>query len=269
MHRSAVNAALIRCRAMVSRKKAKGKARRKAAAKAKAVEESAAFKTDSGLAPLIKRPCFHGCNDNKFDESHDCQKFMDDMVDVFCECKTMGTIHYATSVAAQKYPEILNDPAKLKWIASIFVSNGVDSLLSSSPDGLYICCTYYAEWIHQHVACALNKSAPIMYNARLDELLVAGVRRNISYLKKRIPCSCLDALYEKMKHLPKMGLCGGLNCSHPDNKVEIDKMWSCEACRRGHYCSKESQADHWPSHKEECKVWSEWEAAHGSSSQTE
>ena len=270
---------------MASRKKAKGKARRKAAAKAKAeaveeskleaVEEAAAFKTvSSPLAPFMNCYCKHGWNQDEYDCSHDCFKFVETVMGVFRTKKKLQWFDAAVEAAEERYPEILNDPTKLKWIASAFVSIGVSIFCSTIMFGgecSYLCfrAVYYAEWIHQYIASSLNKSAPLMYKARLEEVYFAGVRRIISYLKKRIPCSCLDALYNKVKPLPKMGLCGSLNCSHPDRKVEISKMWSCEACRRRHYCSEECQADHWLSHKEECKVWSEWEAAHGSSSQTE
>ena len=258
---------------MVSRKRALGKARRNAAAKAKAMaaEEAAAFKTvSSPLEPFMDCSCTHGWNRDKYDESHECYKYIAAMVEHIIESGTTG-------VKEENRPQISVDDADLEWIASAFVSIGTGSVIhasrdfaKSSADLLYIRLglrsVYYDEWIHQSF---LNKSAPLMYNARLQELEHADQRRIISYLKKRIPCSCLDALYDQLKPLPKMGLCGSLNCGHPERKVEISKMWSCEACRRGHYCSKECQADHWLSHKEECKVWSEWEASHGSSSQTE
>ena len=160
----------------------------------------------------------------------------------------------------------MNDPAKLQWISSLFVSIGTESLCDTNQSHawrrLCIISLYYSEWIDQYIACALHKSAPAMYSARLRELRAADNRRIIGYFKKRIPCSCLDSSYDAIKHLPKRGLCGNRNCNHVGRRVEINKMWSCEDCRRGHYCSEECQADHWPTHKEECKVWSNWKT-HG------
>ena len=293
MHSSAVNAVLSRCRAMVSRKKVKGKARRKAAAKAKAaaveeskleaVEESAAFKTvSSTLAPFMNCYCTHGWDQDEYDESHDCFKFIETVMEVFRDRKPTKKkwqrFEAACEATREKYPEIWCDSTKLKWIASAFVSIGARSVIhtsktksveSSADIRLSTHSVCFSEWIQQYVACALHNSVPLYYKARILELRFADERRILGFLKKRIPCSCLDELYAEMKHLPKMGLCGSLNCSHPDRKVEISKMWSCEACRRGHYCSKECQTDHWLSHKEDCKVWSEWEAVHGSSNQAE
>jgi hypothetical protein len=107
------------------------------------------------------------------------------------------------------------------------------------------------------VAFALHKSVPAMYSARLNEVAYADKRRIISYLKKRIPCSCLNSSYNVVKHLPKHGLCCFSGCSHI--KIELGRMWSCEGCRREHYCSETCQAADWLHHKEDCKVWSEWE----------
>ena len=248
----------------MSRKKAKGKAR-KAAAKANAnakVEECAAFYPFS-LPQLKKRSCTHGWNHNEYTDNHDCHKFIESVLELFRRTKSLsGTFHAAKDATFEKYPNIWKDPTQLEWIASSLVSIGVEVLVQGDKDDgrrfLVVSSVTFSEWIHQYVAFALHKYVPTVYPARLKELLNADERRIISYLKKRIPCSCLNSSYNVVKHLPKHGLCCFLGCSHP--KVELGKMWSCEACRREHYCSEECQAAEWSRHREECKVWREWEA---------
>ena len=90
------------------------------------------------------------------------------------------------------------------------------------------------------MACALHKSVPATYLARLHDVMYADKRRIISYLKKRIPRPCLDVHYGVVKHLPKKGVCCFPERSHPSRKVKLCEMWSCEGCRREHYCSKTS-----------------------------
>eukprot|EP00985_Skeletonema_marinoi_P024720 scaffold17447_cov73-Skeletonema_marinoi.AAC.1 len=94
---------------MVSRKKAKGKAR-KAAAKAKAGEEFAAFKPFS-LTQFKKSSCTHGSKTS---------------VPVFDAAEKTATKH--------KYPEIWKDSTKLEWIASAFVSIGVEAIIREDDE---------------------------------------------------------------------------------------------------------------------------------------
>ncbi|KAK1744340.1 hypothetical protein QTG54_004873 [Skeletonema marinoi] len=243
---------------MVSRKKAKGKAR-KAAAKAKAGEEFAAFKPFS-LTQFKKSSCTHGWIHDEYADNHDCHKFIESVLEAFGRTKSISDIFDTAEKAAlqHKYPEIWKDPAKLEWIASAFVSIGVEAIIREGDKYLYAYSVAYSEWIHQYVACELHKSVPAVYSARLNELIYADKRRIISYLKKRIPCSCLNSSYNVVKHLPKKGLCCFSGCSHI--KIELGRMWSCEGCRREHYCSETCQAANWLHHREGCKVWREWEA---------
>jgi len=245
---------------MVSRKKAKGKAR-KAAAKARAEEEFAAFMRFS-LAKFKQSSCTHGWNHAEYPDRHDCHNFKWSVLDVFRRTKSISDIFDAAEKAAlqlqHKYPEIWKDPTILEWIASAFVSIGVEAIIREGDKYLYASSVAYSEWIHQYVACELHKSMPTVYSARLNELIYADKRRIISYLKKRIPCWCLNSSYNLVKNLPKHGLCCFSGCSHI--KIELGRMWSCEGCRREHYCSETCQAADWLHHSEDCKVWSEWEA---------
>jgi hypothetical protein len=103
-------------------------------------------------------------------------------------------------------------------------------------------------------------SQPLMYVAKIVDLIWAEERRTISYLKKRIPCKCLNEKYKAVKSLPKMYTCCNITCSLPDRSVNLSAMMTCGGCRREHYCSEECQAAHWEDHKDACKKWRKWNA---------
>eukprot|EP00985_Skeletonema_marinoi_P009217 scaffold4261_cov192-Skeletonema_marinoi.AAC.2 len=166
-------------RTMVSRKKAKGKARK--AAKAKAEEEYAMFKPFS-LTQFKKSSCTHGWNHDAYASSHDCYNFVEAVMEAFRRNTGKFDIFDAPKEATlHKYPEIWGDPTKFEWVASAFVSIGVEVLIRQDDKvGKLILSVYsiaYSEWIHQHVACALHKSVPTMYMARLNDLMHADQRR--------------------------------------------------------------------------------------------
>eukprot|EP00984_Skeletonema_dohrnii_P003637 scaffold1230_cov97-Skeletonema_dohrnii-CCMP3373.AAC.13 len=245
---------------MVSRKKTK----RRKKAKGKAAK-AAAFKPFS-LTQFKKSTCTHGWDNTEYSNNHECYKFIEAAIKAFRRTNCISYILKAANDATfEKYPEIWKDPTKLEWIASAFVSIGVEAIIREGDKFLCVSSVAYSEWIHQYVAFALHKSMPSVYSARLNELVNADERRIISYLKKRIPCSCLNSSYNAVKHLPKKGICCFPGCSCPERKVELSEMWSCEACRREHYCSEECQAANWSRHRKDCKVWSEWKANCGSS----
>ena len=119
---------LFESKAMVSRKKAKGKARKEAKVKAN-VEECAALKPFSSLQ-FNKSSCTHGWTHDEYAENHDCHKFVVAVFEEFRRTKTVSdTFHAANDATLEKYPEIWKDPTILEWIASAFVSIGVEVLV--------------------------------------------------------------------------------------------------------------------------------------------
>ncbi len=76
----------------------------------------------------------------------------------------------------------------------------------------------------------------------------------VKYLRKLIPCKCLDKKYEKVKSETKF--CDNPECTLPDRVVVNSKvkMFCCTECGRANYCSHACQKAAWPKHsKEECK----------------
>jgi len=245
---------------MVSRKKKKMKGKARKAAKVDAAGASSAPVARvvssipayvSSLIPSLS--CTHGWNHSEYAHEHDCHKFIEAALEGAKNssqesliCRTIGN-----------YPNVWNDSVSLDWIASAFTTIGTELVLQYATNDPYhyLCITKaisYSEYLTQHVA-TLNKSQPNIYFARIDDLIFADMRRIISYLKKRIPCSCLDAKYKEVKSLPKMGL-----CSTCKGKFELSSLMSCGSCRKKHYCSVACQAADWESHKGLCKIWKKW-----------
>lgn len=74
-----------------------------------------------------------------------------------------------------------------------------------------------------------------------------------SYLRKNIPCSCLDKKYKEVKSITRMGMCCNEMCSLPNQMAKRSTMLCCTGCRVANYCSRECQKAAWPENKEFCE----------------
>lgn len=152
-------------------------------------------------------------------------------------------------------------------LAAAFISIGTEAIILNKyrhewEPYKYVTSLGFSEYLKQHLACDVHKSQPLFYMERVDELLIGNERRVVSYLKKRIPCTCLDETFTVVKSLPKIGHCSNIGCR--TEGIELSAMKSCGGCRRSHYCCESCHAAHWPDHKEECKQWRKWQASVGS-----
>ena len=252
--------------AMVSRKKAKGKARKQAATKA-TVARGPLF---SLLHQLRLRPhviyeecCTHGWDPTEYPDDHDhCNQFLEASLQIIHQAKSAGeAVNTSIAITEEKYPQVWEDPTSLEWIASALVCMGVELTMPDIKNNKYLCTAViaFSEYLHQS-ASELRKSQPAVYIQKVDELTDADERRRVSYLKKRINCSCLDARYNEVKILPKMGHCANNDCSLPGGMVELSSMLSCGYCQKEHYCSEECGMTRWEEHREDCKIWRKWNA---------
>lgn len=171
------------------KKKAKGKGKGKPRRATNAKEERAAFKPFP-LKQFKKSSCTHGWNHADYPGSHDCHKFIKTAVEAFRRSEHVyRIIEAAEDSTCEKYPEIWKDPTQLEWIASAFVSIGVEAMLGREDNEVgkkFLCAssTGFSEYLRQHVVCELHKAVPALYWARLDELLNTNSRRPIRYLRK-------------------------------------------------------------------------------------
>ena len=202
-------------------------------------------------------PCTHGWNPSEFPHGHDCHIFIEAALESLQNKKSV-----AKNVYSPKYPKIWSNSDRLDWIVSALIAIGTELVLQYGND----CCNYarviaQSEALRQFQFKALHRIQPKVYCARVDDLVYADARRIVSYLKKRIPCSCLDAKYKEVKSMPKTGVCR--NCDESEPRVEPSSLMSCGSCRKEHYCSKACQKADWKRHKEECNIWTEWLANNG------
>ena len=116
----------------------------------------------------------------------------------------------------------------------------------------------FASYYESRLALTLNK---IPYFSRAMELYGGDEHSIVRFLRKRIPCKCLDEKYKEAKSTTKMGICFNPGCSFHDGRVERKGMLYCTRCNDANYCSRECHVAHWPRHKKWCEQWAEKRAA--------
>ena len=218
-----------------------------------------------GFVPVPRSPVCLVFLKSFFDEYYACCRSNLDFYYLF------EHIYEATKTT---YAEVWNDPDKLNWIASRFTKQGTNEIL----DGYYHTAARSAVFSSFFEQCAVIKeytkdqthSSECLNWADFDrlcnwnkifELYLGDDHTLMSFLRKRIPCKCLDKKYKEVKWITKIGLCCNEDCSLPGNKTARGEMLSCTQCRRASYCSRECQVAHWPSHKEFCVAAANMRAA--------
>mmetsp|Transcript_9212 Transcript_9212/g.18521 ORF Transcript_9212/g.18521 Transcript_9212/m.18521 type:complete len:267 (+) Transcript_9212:61-861(+) len=160
---------------MVSRKKAKGKAR-----KAKKEEEKKDAHDDSSAAAAQQRehegaleaqlqmqrliidslpsPCKHGFD--PFSAGHICDRFLRLYLETFNASSGNSSINAildATDAVEDKYPEVLYDSSKMKHILSYFSSVGTQQILDGDDDAARITSAVIVVF-EEFIASKVNKT---------------------------------------------------------------------------------------------------------------
>lgn len=195
--------------------------------------------------------CTHGWDHSKYTSAeHERNKFIERALELFQHVTIRSHLEVIFKDYLRKeYPKVWTDSVSLEWIAAAFMSIGTELIIQQDTNNYnnYLCV--FSEFMTQYVAYGAHKSQPLIYYARIRELGWIDKRRLVSYMKKRIPCSCLDAKFKALKSLPKMGLCSNDECAVGSNMLELSSMMSCGGCRKEHYCSEACQAADWNRHK--------------------
>ncbi len=226
---------------MVSRKKAKGRARR-AAKEANVVEEgkvddkAAAVANQGGsLEAQMQRltindlliKCRHGFEvqvDSEKLRIEDFMKTFDDEYRVRAHSgeNDMVSCFRAGMEATWERSDVWKNPAMLRKIISCNVAFGTDQLLlqnDNDADEVARSASYYAYFFEQYVEVRFEKSRPVENWQQILELHYADEHTLVSFFRKRIPCKCLDKKYKEVKSVIKMGLCCNPTCSLPGRTV--------------------------------------------------
>ena len=111
----------------------------------------------------------------------------------------------------------------------------------------------FALFFEELIAVELTKSRPMTYYSKIIELQLTYIHTTVSFLKKRIPCCCLNEKHKQVKSIKKMGFCCNPHCSQPDRKFERSSLLCCTGCDLVSYCSSECQRADWRYHKFDCR----------------
>ena len=137
----------------------------------------------------------------------------------------------------------------MKLVASFYLFNATQHVLEGNIERaqLFAAVAYFFQ---EYIAIYVGKQQATINSSKVLELVLADLHTLVKYLKKNIPCNCLDKKYEEVKSIAKMGVCRNEKCSLP--MVERSKMLYCTRCRDANYCSSECQKAQWPLHKKLC-----------------
>ena len=160
-----------------------------------------------------------------------------------------------------KFAEVWNDPDKIQWVASRFITRGTNLILEGDYHAAAcnaMLTSFFEQWaaivIHEsetQASCGWDNFRALCDWAKMCELWQGDEHTLVSFFKKRIPCKCLDDKYKGVKSIKKIGFCHNEDCLKKTIRCE---MLSCTQCRKANYCSRECQAAHWPTHKQLCIV---------------
>ena len=260
----------------MGRKRNQGKARRAAKAKAREEAEDGANNNQASLEQSMAarmrqlqigeggEKCDHGYHTaykRDFDPFSSKEEFLRFM-SVFCgslfeavECGDRSLpdcLIAARDASMEEFADLWKDSTKLEIVMSYFLYVGTVDLLEG--DYMNACkCTTLARYFEQHIAVELKQTQALMNWPKICEIYYGDDDHAlVKFLRHRIPCSCLDKMYEEVKHVTKMGICWNPQCSIPGKKVERSKAKYCSRCRCATYCSRQCQEAAWEIHKPVC-----------------
>lgn len=268
----------------VSRKKAKGRARKAAKAKKAASAPPKNFTEitlDSWLTLCDQEHenerCYHGCDLSMVPKSeHDCRDFAmqyaRDFLSEICRmCESdmkidvqkasrakdydlVGhCVQQSESFAAaiedmdEKYPEVFDDPNAMKWAITFYHARGTQDVIDGNMKRAQhaAICAELLDWYLRFDDLA---------DTKLHDMMQANDKAIYSYFRKRSACSCLDEKEKRRQYkgMKKMGVCCNDQCPLPGRVVERSSLLYCTGCKITHYCSAECQKVNWKHHKIQC-----------------
>jgi len=150
---------------------------------------------------------------------------------------------------AETYPGVWHDQKKLKMVVSMYLWQGTQHVLKGDIQSARLVA--FSACSLQRQLSVLREDPPIGF-ITVVEMFYADEHTLVRYLRKCIPCSCLDEKYKEVKCITKLGFCCNILCSKPDRIVDRKSMLRCTGCGYVNYCSRECQKAHWPEHKKTC-----------------
>ena len=145
----------------------------------------------------------------------------------------VGDVHDSFMIARNttdvEYPSLWKNRAILKWLTAYFVFVATEQVLRGNIKAACVDASSFAVWFEEN-----NKAIGIGENwvrfrfIKVLEMQNADQHTLVGYLKHHIPCSCLDAKYEEVKGIARIGICANDLCR---KRVERCSMVRCMFCR--------------------------------------
>eukprot|EP00984_Skeletonema_dohrnii_P001757 scaffold586_cov112-Skeletonema_dohrnii-CCMP3373.AAC.3 len=234
--------------AMVSRKKAAGKARK--VAKAKAEEEAQQQAPEAQMQQLVRNAPIAGC-----DTTTKCWHGFGPLYsnDNWDSCSELSALH----MQRLKVPRLINLPTYGKILPSwkslyqSFLSMGVLGILEGRYSGARKNAAI-SRYLADYIAADLKQTQALINWPKIREVHKAELHTLVKFYRKRISCSCLEKKYQEVKTITKMGYCYNPQCEFLNGQVERSKTFYCSRCRLAIYCSRGCQKAHWRTHQIAC-----------------
>jgi hypothetical protein len=153
----------------------------------------------------------------------------------------------AINAVEEKYPNVWNDPSKLKLVVTDFLCTATHYVLQGDVVSARLIASMAAYFEGIVAAKRGEKVNQDAKTTTLVEICGCDDHTLVKYLRRRIPCSCLDEMYKEVKSITRTGVCHNCSCT-----PERSKMLTCGRCGDANYCSRACQKSDWQRHKESC-----------------
>ncbi len=205
---------------------------------------------------LSQLPCQHGAGIHRqISISFQFSKaFLASFVEAIsegCENSPFAWIVDARNATLDEFSAVWNDSAKMEMAMSYLLRGGAQEIRAGKYDHARQIANII-RYLEQHIAVQLHQTQALYNWPKLTDIYFSDVHALVKFFRHRIPCSCSDGIYEKVKFITKVGLCFNPQCTIPVGELERRKAKYCSRCRCVTYCSIECQRADWARHKANC-----------------
>jgi len=151
--------------------------------------------------------CNHGFFASSLEEHNRCEVFAATYLEVlFADGPKDWAFHEGAAATEKIFPGVWRNTEKLELIQSYFLSHGADAVLDGDIKMARF-DAFAAIYLEQWIDDFLDGTRKVTVPAKLVELLRADEHTLVSFFRKCIPCSYLDAKHKEVKMIKKMGWC--------------------------------------------------------------